>query len=248
MKKNFFESSDYIDYLYSYCHPHQKEGKGRVAGCEMIEEFLSYLEIKPVSKVLEIGCGLGRVMKLIKDLYNADVWGCDISEKAIMEAKKILPEMVDRFFTSPSELIDFHGGFFDFVIMWGVFEMTDQRHTMIEVSRLLKIGGKALICSIKNKNFLKDDTDSLEAKEAYIRKNFPIYYSDIVVFEELISFLGFNIEKRFCFEYKKDIAQKKYFHFQGVPEHLQCSDIYYILTKKRATPIDKKIQFSPEEI
>ena len=32
MSKEYFESKDYISYLYTHCHPNQQESKERVVG------------------------------------------------------------------------------------------------------------------------------------------------------------------------------------------------------------------------
>ena len=45
--------------------------------------------IKPQDKVLDIGCGVGQLTKLIKETYkDADVWGVDISLSAIKSNSK----------------------------------------------------------------------------------------------------------------------------------------------------------------
>lgn len=244
----YFNSKEYVEYLKVYCHPYSREGRDRVVGCGQIEFFLNHLDIEAGSRVLEIGCGLGRVMRLLQERYDADVWGCDLSEAAIEEAKRLCAELKNRLFVSPAESIDFESRFFDFLILWGLFEMTEQRHTLIEVSRLLKIGGKALLCSVKNRNFPADDTDSLEAKRAYIEKGFPITYTDIEGFERLVTFLGFKVEKRFCFIYKSDVTENRYVDCPESADNIECSDIYYILKKIEYTPLDEKIQFLPEEL
>ena len=248
MADAYFESEEYINYLCKHCNPKHDESVNRVPGISFAKQFIEHLQIKGNECVLEIGCGIGRILNFIAKEYSANVLGCDISNNAIKKAKELLPLYSENFFISSSYEINLKSESVDVVIMWGVFEMTDQRLTMIELSRLLKINGRALLCSVKNKNYNKKDEESRQAQKAYIQKKFPVNYTDISGFESMINYLGFKIEKKFVFSFKDDLTKEKYI-ICSEEDYIQCnSDIYYIIKKENKVPIDNKIQFKPEEI
>ncbi len=63
-----------------------------------IFRIIKDLNFRIDSKILDAGCGGG---KLISDLYAKgfmDVWGFDVSDSGIHLAKKSFPELADRFF------------------------------------------------------------------------------------------------------------------------------------------------------
>jgi ubiquinone/menaquinone biosynthesis C-methylase UbiE len=210
--------------------------------------MLSEMNFRSGAKVLEIGCGLGRVLQLLEGVWGVEAHGCDISAPGIAEAKRILPTFSERLFVSDAERVGMRGPF-DHVVFWGVFEMTDQRLALAEVSRLLRVGGTAMLSGVKSRVYLPDDDDALAAHRAYITKNFPITYTDLPAFERLIEFLGLAVDRRLVFERKGDINAHKYRIVpasEPVPE--RCSDIYYIVEKRSTTPLDWIIQCRPTEV
>lgn len=248
MQQSLFQTSDYVDYLRQHCRPGDRADKGRVPGTEFIERVLTEMDLRPGAHVLEVGCGIGRVMQLIEGVWGAIPSGCDVSEPAIAEAKLLLPEYASRLFVSSAERIPTLDQF-DNVIFWGVFEMTEQRLSLVEVSRLLKIGGTAMLCSVKSSRYRIDDEDSKAAHRAYIEKQFPITYTDIAEFETLLQFLGFTVTKRLVFHLKSDIAAHRFSVLNGSqPPPEACSDIYYVVEKQKRTPLDNQIQFTPQDL
>src|SRR5579871_1886371 len=122
---NYFSRDEYIDYLRQYCDIGHLATKGRIAGAELILQVLAMLEIQPADKVLEIGCGLGRVLELLRQEFQAEVYGCDISEPAILHIKEHTPALAARVHCAPSEALGFAlDEAFDCVLTWGVFELT----------------------------------------------------------------------------------------------------------------------------
>jgi ubiquinone/menaquinone biosynthesis C-methylase UbiE len=187
-------------------------------------------------------------MQLVEGVWGVEAHGCDVSGPGIAEARRLLPDRAERFFVSDAEHVQTRGSF-DHVLFWGVFEMTEQRLALAETSRLLKTGGTAMLCAVKSSHYLPDDPDSVAAQRAYIEKRFPITYTDLAKFEALLQFLGFAVAKRLVFDRKGDIADHKYRMLDArVPPPERCSDIYYIVEKRRRTPLDEVIQFTPSEI
>jgi SAM-dependent methyltransferase len=248
MNPDYFQTDAYVDYLRQHCLPGTRADQGRVVGTDFIERMLAEMAFKPGARVLEIGCGLGRVLQLMEGVWRVEASGCDISVPGIAEAKRLLPEYADRLFVSVAEHVRTTGQF-DHVVYWGVFEMTEQRLALVEVSRLLKTGGTAMLCAVKSARYFSDDPASLAAHRAYIAKSFPITYSDLAAFEALLTFLGMGVAKRLVFDRKDDIANHAYRVVAGSePPPQVCSDIYYIVEKRQRTPLDAVIQFKPAEL
>lgn len=88
----------------------------------IIHSNLKKLGLKKDSKVLEIGCGLGTVSKLIiKSIPNGKFVGTDISPKSIAIAEKMNPEKYAKFFIT--DMSDFkHDDQFDFIVFPDVLE------------------------------------------------------------------------------------------------------------------------------
>jgi ubiquinone/menaquinone biosynthesis C-methylase UbiE len=110
---------------------------------ELIRKF-----IEPGKQVLDIGCGRGSLVKLLRDAgYNA--FGID-KNSLIKEAinKPGSRELRKRLFTGKAEKIPFEEGLFDYVIMFASFHHLTQDKTQKafeECKRVLKHKGKMII-------------------------------------------------------------------------------------------------------
>lgn len=92
-------------------------------------------------RLLDIGSGAGDFPEAIKHyLPNLDVYGVDISRKAINFAKKTYPNI--NFFVADAAKLPFRSGFFDYVSCFDVIEhVEDPDKTVREIGRILKKGG-----------------------------------------------------------------------------------------------------------
>lgn len=146
--------------------------------------IISLLKNKSSSKVLDVGCGYGELLKLLKE----DGWksyGVDTSSTAAKKAR----EMGLDVFTG--ELIDagFLDKYFDVVILHHSLEhMHDPTEVLREVHRILKDNG-VLIISVPN-------IDSIEAK--IFQKNWfaieaprHLYHFSIHTLDLLLNKIGF---------------------------------------------------------
>ena len=92
--------------------------------------------------VLEIGCGKGRVARIFKDM-GAEIYGIDISEELLRDAKKIDPE---RFIKADAYNIPFGDNTFDIIYLMEVIEhIPDLEAMFAEAVRVLKENGKLII-------------------------------------------------------------------------------------------------------
>jgi ubiquinone/menaquinone biosynthesis C-methylase UbiE len=248
MNEAYFQTEAYVEYLRQHCLPGQNADQDRVLGTDFVQRILGELELRRGAAVLEVGCGLGRVMKLLEDTWGVVAHGCDVSAPAIAEAKRLLPASAGRLFVSAAERI-LSKGPFDHLIYWGLFEMTEQRLALVETSRLLRIGGSAMFCAVKNVRWLVDDEDASAARRAYVEKKVPITYTDLERFEALLEYLGLAVSKRLVFNRKGDIAGHKFDRTTGkTPPPALCSDVYYIVEKRQRTPLDERVQFDPNDV
>lgn len=96
--------------------------------------------------VLDIGCGVGVFTKLVKDTYpKADVWGVDISPKAIEANSKVNPEITYKVH-KVGQKPPFPNNRFDLVFSGEVVEHLDKPDTLFkEAYNALKPGGKLVI-------------------------------------------------------------------------------------------------------
>lgn len=241
---DFFNTAEYIDYLHNHCGVGQDQAIERVAGLDLILRIFKELDMLPGQKVLEIGCGVGRILNILQQHFSVSPFGSDVCIDAIMNIKKNFPELREKVFVAKNFLDFAQNRHFNHVITWGVFELTQQRNTLLEMSRILKIGGRALLCSVKNINYPSDDQDSVAAHNAYIQKSIPINFTDVAQLEDLIAYLGMKIVKRFIFKYKADVINSNFNTDTGGAD-FPFAEAMYILEKVESSPADSMVYIAP---
>lgn len=85
----------------------------------LLKEFLFRSLPSRFKRVLDFGCGIGR-MELVLQLYSDEVYGVDVVEWAIEQAKRDCP--LGRFLTYDGKTIPFDDGFFDGLLSWTVLQ------------------------------------------------------------------------------------------------------------------------------
>lgn len=167
-------------------------------------------------RVLDIGCGPAVLTeKLLRN--SCEVWGIDISEKMVEEAKK---RMIDRGFngryhfnTGDIERLDFPDAYFDSVLCIGVLEyLKEDSKALNEIRRVLKDRGE-LIISVPNmaSPFVLFDKIALFIARRFLMSKVEIspnrlsFRQDIIVkqylpwrFNRLLKDNGFEINKTIC--------------------------------------------------
>jgi ubiquinone/menaquinone biosynthesis C-methylase UbiE len=107
-------------------------------------DFLKKVELlKPGSKALEIGCGIGGLVSELSS-QGYDVTGTDISREAIAYGLKKYGDI--KLEVQPAEALSYEDESFDFVLSFDLFEHIAQidRHVS-EVYRVLRPGGYYLL-------------------------------------------------------------------------------------------------------
>lgn len=102
-------------------------------------------EVKDGDTFLDIGCGVGRMTKAVKEKYpNCDVYGIDISARVIEDNKKENPDI--HYFQGTVSNLYYSNDTFDVIFSGEVLEHLDDPQLLLkEGYRLLKKGGKLVI-------------------------------------------------------------------------------------------------------
>lgn len=110
---------------------------------EEITEIINLLKNLNIKKILDLGCGEGRHFRYLTSL-GFDVYGIDINEEAISEAKEKSPKLTDRLITGDMQYLTCPNNFFDAVISNQVIYHTTKqgiRKTISEIYRVLRNEG-----------------------------------------------------------------------------------------------------------
>lgn len=107
-----------------------------------IDKFSSY--INPESKIVEYGCGYGRLMALLEANGYQNVIGFDYAPKMLERGKKEYPHLDLRLVHKSAE-VPLESGYADLVIMSTilccVIDQKEQKKIVQEMKRILKPGG-----------------------------------------------------------------------------------------------------------
>jgi alkylated DNA repair protein alkB homolog 8 len=78
-------------------------------------------EVKKDDRVLDFGCGNGRLLEILKD-KKIDYWGVDVSEKLLAKAREKYPNIREKFLkTSAQERLTFPPDYFNVIFAIAVF-------------------------------------------------------------------------------------------------------------------------------
>lgn len=131
----------------------------RPGGLNLTRELIEGLELNSTSKILDIGCGTGVTVNLLRQEFGLEAYGLDCSEVLIEKGKATraeLPIQVGR-----GEALPYPSESFDAVIMECSFStMKDKTKTLKELSRVLISGGKLGITDV----YLRKDAGDLWQK------------------------------------------------------------------------------------
>ncbi len=134
---------------------------------ELLKKYLS-----PNSKILDFGCGQGRILKQLKKEGFTNLSGVDISENMIEIAGKELPDADFKVNTGVS--IPYMDSSFDCVIVAAVLtcviNSNNQRKLIAEIRRVLKPESLVYI----NDFLINSDPRNIERYEKY-QKKYGVY-------------------------------------------------------------------------
>jgi ubiquinone/menaquinone biosynthesis C-methylase UbiE len=213
---NYLATDDYLDFLRKNCGVRGYDFEERTPDCSrpdvnVILKYLKLLDIKGDDRLLEVGCGLGRILKEIHDRYRVSPYGIDMSEKVIDAARQRVAPIASDLRVCQAERIDHENAFFDKVLCWGTFDLTQQECCLVELSRVTKIGGLIMITG-KHDNYHEDDQEAYFAEVDSRMKGIPNHFTDFRAMVALANELGLVVIERYFFERRGDFMNDIFQH------------------------------------
>ena len=123
----------------------------RPGGLETTKRALEFCKFKPDDNLLDLGCGKGRTIKYVWDNYHINMWGLDISEKLVWEARELNKKSnicISSGEHTPFENDEFNGVFAECTLSL----MDNLENTINEVNRIMEKGGSLVISDVYAKN------------------------------------------------------------------------------------------------
>ncbi len=103
-------------------------------------------------RVLDIGCGTGRLSAALAEQGFARVWGVDASPEMLDVARGKVPAGVGLKEGS-AEHLPFRDGWFDRAVMWLVCHLVDRTAAFHEAARVLVPGGRFAVVTFDSRHF-----------------------------------------------------------------------------------------------
>jgi len=91
-------------------------------------------------KILDVGCHAGHILEALRLPDDCEAFGCDINAEAVELAHQYLPK--SKFLLGQAEALPYANASFDFVFARGVILATNIPRALIELNRVLVMGGK----------------------------------------------------------------------------------------------------------
>ena len=137
-------------------------------------------EISPGEKVLDFGCGIGRILEY-DFLLNADYYGVDISPNMIKNARqKWQNRPHTTFYVYDGITLPFESETFDYILSTWVFqhiiEDNKLKQLIAELAKLLRPEGSLLfIEQVRDSEYVEMNEDGKPFKKIGLRKFIKIY-------------------------------------------------------------------------
>ncbi len=122
---------------------------------DVLESWLAVLirwgRLSPGMRVLDIGCGTGRLTIPLQRQTGAEVWGLDLSKEMLEQAKNKKGAEALHWVLGDAQALPFPGESFDFAFMCLVLHhLEDKARALAEMARVLKPGGRGLIWTVSH--------------------------------------------------------------------------------------------------
>lgn len=177
----------------------------KVADENISDFYIRQLNILEDDKILDLGCGFGRLYKTISK-YSQRIVGIDISHDMLVAASKF---PYDCLFEASAEKTLAADNSFDHIVIWFAYDALNQEKSLVEFNRILKNGGRILLTG---KNYSYDPVDELAfiAERNAKLKDFPNHFTDVLALRNSIEMYGFKINKAYAFQRRGDLGENKY--------------------------------------
>jgi cyclopropane fatty-acyl-phospholipid synthase-like methyltransferase len=123
-------------------------GQHGFSDVKQIQVILDLLKLNKFSKVLDIGCGNGKMAEFISDMTHASVTGIDYIQEAIEQATKRTQNKRNRlnFVVANLEFLDFTPESFDAIVSVDtIFFGRSMEGTITSLNQILKAGGRMAV-------------------------------------------------------------------------------------------------------
>jgi SAM-dependent methyltransferase len=122
-------------------------------------------------KILDIACGMGYGAEMMATKGAAEVWGGDIDQQAIKEAKGKYKRENLHFRVMEVTQVPFEDNYFDLVVSFETIEHIDKYLNFIkEIKRVLKPGGQLIISTPDRKISQQLDIQNPFHKKEFIKR------------------------------------------------------------------------------
>ena len=102
-------------------------------------------------RVLDVGCGTGRLSVALAERAHAKVWGVDASTAMLAVARRKVQGVA--FKQADAESLPFKDGWFERAVLWLVLHLVDRPAVLGEARRVLGPGGVAAVVSFDESHF-----------------------------------------------------------------------------------------------
>ena len=108
-----------------------------------LESAFTYIDMKKIKIVLELGCGIGFVSHYLAETYDFNVYGTDYDPEQIQIATNIQPKLEHLHFqVEDATKLSFEDSSIDLIISQNVFHhIPDWEGAIKEIGRVLSSGG-----------------------------------------------------------------------------------------------------------
>ena len=141
----------------------------------MVKSIANGLQLRKTHALLDLGCGGGWILKQLKPRVKK-IYGLDFSQRMLAFALKVCPG--EKFISGEISTLPFKDGSFDRALSYYVFlNFTDDRYverSLMEILRVLKKGGRALIGQLPDKNRSRQYDLAKREHLAYCHEHFVL--------------------------------------------------------------------------
>ncbi|WP_455541996.1 class I SAM-dependent methyltransferase [Intestinibacter sp.] len=133
-----------VKYFNNTAEDYDNSHDGKFVNC-MYQEIIHRVRNLKGEKILDLGCGNGNIISMLKKEREASYYGLDISENMIKEAKKKCGEDVN-FTVGDAESLPYSDNQFDIIICNASFHhYTKPEVSVKEIGRVLKKAGTLVL-------------------------------------------------------------------------------------------------------
>lgn len=211
----------------------------KVAGDAIAAHYIRQMRIRPSDKVLDLGCGYGRLFDVINK-FSRNIIGLDISSGMLSEAAQRPYLCLLRGRAENTHLADTS---VEKLVTWGTFDVVEQTPALVEANRILKKGGILLITG-KNKNYRDDDYKAFVAERNAKLKDFPNHFTDVRGLIKNSAALGFKVLKAYAFPMRGDFGENRNIVLKS--RSIRKFYEYLLLLKKIGPVLNKNLKLSDE--